>query len=160
MAIALFSIVTVHATTLIQTDVAEMSREARTIAVGRVVAVDARWTADRRRIDTLVTLQADTYLKGSLGSQLQFVMPGGQIGRVRNLVVGAPRLAVGQRIVVFLGGSGPSLPFILGFNQGLFRVVVENGGQLVAPAVTDGPQRVRMRLDDFARHVRALAAKP
>ena len=48
-----------HATVLVPVDLGELSRDARTIARGRVVAVDGRWTSDRRTIETIVTPQSD-----------------------------------------------------------------------------------------------------
>src|SRR5215471_20791629 len=79
-----------RATVVVPADLGELSRDARAIAVGRVVAVNGRWTDDRRTIETIVTLDVDLYLKGSLGSTLQFRVPGGQLGRFRSIVVGAP----------------------------------------------------------------------
>jgi hypothetical protein len=155
-----------RATTLIPTDVPEMSREAFTIALGRVAAVEARWVDGRRRLETLVTLDAEDYFKGALGPRVQFVVPGGEIGRFRSVMVGAPTLKVGQRVIVFLGGRGPSLPHILGLNQGLFRVTSENGRSIVQPPAglmmpgspVDRATLPRtMRLEDFAGQVRALA---
>ena len=40
--------------------------------LGRVVAVDGRLTSDRERIETLVTLEAESYLKGALGPTCRF----------------------------------------------------------------------------------------
>jgi hypothetical protein len=127
--------------------------------------LEVRWVADRRGIETLVTLDAEEYLKGALGAQVQFLVPGGAIGRYRSIVVGAPALKVGQRVVVFLGARGPSLPYILGFNQGLFRVRSESGEPMVqslsgtaTPAPTGAARAgAPRRLDDFVRQVRALA---
>jgi hypothetical protein len=87
-------------------DLGELSRDAWAIARGRVVAVDAQWTDGRRTIETIVTLEPDAYLKGQPGSTVQFRVPGGSLGRFRNIVVGAPRFAVGQRVIVFLGARG------------------------------------------------------
>jgi hypothetical protein len=160
-----------HATVLIPADLGDLSRDARAIALGRVVAVDARWADDRRSIDTLVTLDVDAYLKGSLGSPLQFRVPGGELGRYRSILVGAPEFAINQRVVVFLGARGPSVPYVLGLSQGVFRLVAATNGSgwlvtppPVLPAVT-GPARVvrgdparqPMPLADFAQQVRALA---
>src|SRR5262245_815585 len=111
------------ATTLTQIDLATLSRDARTIARGSVAAVDARWSEDRREIETLITLQTETYLKGPLGPTLQFRVPGGQLGRYRRVVVGAPQFAVGQHVIVFLATVGPSIPHLVGFSQGVVRLV-------------------------------------
>ena len=158
------------ATVLLPADLGDLSRDARAIALGRVVAVDGHWADDRRSIETLVTLDVDAYLKGSLGSTLQFRVPGGQFGRYRSILVGAPEFAVNQRVVVFLGARGPSVPYVLGLSQGVFRLVEasDGSGWLVTPpplppAVAGSTRVVRgdaarrpMPLSDFERHVRAL----
>jgi hypothetical protein len=127
--------VSVRATVIIPADLGELSRDALAIARGRVAAVDARWTGDRRTIETIVTLEVESYLKGAFGSTLQFTVPGGELGRFRSIVVGAPEFAVDQRVVVFLGARGPSVPYVLGFSQGVFRVnrAADNSGWLVTP---------------------------
>ncbi|HYM25826.1 MAG TPA: hypothetical protein VEU08_21560 [Vicinamibacterales bacterium] len=123
------------ATTLVPADLGELTHDAVAIVRGRVVSVDGRWTDDRRTIETLVTLQADTYLKGGLGGMVQFRVPGGLLGRFRSIVVGAPRFAVGDRVVVFLGAQGPMIPYLVGFSQGVFHVVRDSssGEWLVTP---------------------------
>ena len=154
------------ATSFIPTDVSELAREARAIARGRVVAVEPRWSDDRRRIDTLVTLETERFLKGGLGSTVQFVVPGGRLGRYRSIVVGAPRFEPGERVIVFLAGSVPSLPHVIGLSQGLFRVVQETDGWKVTPPpvlaggdtriVRGDPARRPMALDVFERQVHEL----
>jgi len=161
-----------HATVLIGADLGELAHDAVAIARGRVAAVDAQWTPDRRTIETLVTLEVDAYLKGALGSTVQFLVPGGSLGRYRSIVVGAPQFAVDERVVVFLGARGPSVPYVVGFSQGVFRVVRSGDGStwLVTPpapmpAATAGPvaivrgdpQRRPLPLNDFEQRVRALA---
>jgi hypothetical protein len=111
-----------RATVLVGADFADLARDARAIARGRVVAVDGQWTADHRTIETMVTLQVESYLKGALGPTVQFRVPGGDLGRFRNIVVGAPAFQVDERVVVFLGATGPSVAYILGLSQGVFRV--------------------------------------
>jgi len=160
-----------RATVLIGVDLGELARDAQAIARGRVVAVDAQWTPDRRTIETLVTLEVESYLKGALGGTVQFRVPGGSLGRFRSIVVGAPEFAVDDRVVVFLGARGPSVPYVLGFSQGVFRVVRSGDGStwLVTPpailpsvagtvAIVRGdPSRRPLPLTDFEQRVRALA---
>lgn len=154
-----------QATSILPADIGELSHEAVAIVVGRVAAVDARWTAERRGIETLVTLDAETYLKGGLGESVQFVTAGGELGRFQNIVVGAPRFVKGERIVVFLGARGPSIPFVLGFNQGVFRVTGDRAELVTPPAVLPArtgllvrgdPTRRSMSLPEFERTVREL----
>jgi hypothetical protein len=158
-----------RATVLVPADLGELSREARAIARGRIVAVDAQWTDGRRTIETIVTLECETYLKGRLGDTVQFRVPGGSLGRFRSIVVGAPQFVVGQHVIVFLGARGPMMPYVLGLSQGLFRIAQTSGGeQMVTPPAIlptmEGPLvrgNLTLRpapLADFEREVRALAA--
>ena len=166
-----------RATTIIPADLGELSRDARAIARGRVAAVDSQWTEDRGTIETMVTLEVESYLKGALGPMLRFRVPGGELGRFRSIVVGAPAFAVDQRVVVFLGARGPSVPYVLGLSQGVFRIVraLDNSGWLVTPPailpagagtvaagpiVRGDPSRRALPLADFEQRVLALAGGP
>jgi hypothetical protein len=159
-----------HATVLLPTDLADLARDARTIARGRVVAVDAQVSDDRREIETVVTLEVDEYLKGPLGTTLQFRVPGGRVGRYRRIYVGAPEFSIDQSVIVFLAVSGPSFPYIVGLGQGVFRLTPsgDGSGWVVQPppllpsagAAIDvrrgDPRRVPMPLRQFEARVRAF----
>ena len=155
-----------HATVIVPADLSELSREARAIARGRVVAVDARWSDDRRSIETIVTMAAETYLKGQLGDVVQFRVPGGVLGRYRSITVGAPQFVAGDHVIVFLGAYGPQIPHVLGLNQGAFHMEQSSAGEwtVVPPPLLTAPgpivrgrvARGPARLADFERDVRAL----
>jgi hypothetical protein len=160
-----------RATIVVAVDLGELSRDAIAIVRGRVAAVDARWTEDRGTIETIVTLEVESYLKGGLGPAVQFRVPGGELGRFRSIVVGAPEFVVDQHVVVFLGAHGPSVPHVVGFNQGVYRLVrAGNAGWLVTPPanlpaaagtvpiVRGDLTRRPMPLADFEQRVRTLAA--
>src|SRR5215212_2435678 len=108
-----------RATTLVPADLGELSRDARAIVRGRVARLDAQWTEDRGTIETIVTLEVESYIKGALGPTLRFRTPGGDLGRYRSIVVGAPEFVVDEHVVVFVGSQGPSVPFVLGLSQGV-----------------------------------------
>jgi hypothetical protein len=155
------------ATVLVPADLGDLAREAGTIARGVVVAVEPRWLEERRAIETVVTLQTEVYLKGSLGPVVQFRVPGGRMGRFRSVTVGAPAFEAGQRVVVFLNGGGPQLPDIVGLSQGVFRLSRGNNAWTVAPqsftGVTDArsgsaPGKRVMPLAEFEAHVRTLGS--
>jgi hypothetical protein len=160
----------VRATVIVPADLGELSRDALAIVRGRVAAVDARYTEDRGAIETIVTLDAESYLKGGLGQQVRFRVPGGELGRYRSIVVGAPEFAVDQRVVVFLAAQGPAIPHVVGFSQGVFRVVRSDaGGWMVTPPpnlpaagasvpiVRGDVTRRALPLADFEQRVRTLA---
>jgi len=165
----IFVSVVADATVLVPATLDDLAREAGAIIRGRVVAVDAHVTQNRREIDTVVTLSAEASLKGSLGPTVQFVVPGGTVGRYRRVFVGAPEFAVGQRAIVFLGWRGPSYPYLIGFSQGVYRIHADDKGaslvtppMLVSPAagtsavVRGDPARRPVPLADFEQQVRAL----
>ena len=97
--------VALRATVLVPAEFREIVTGSDIIAYGRVVETDRRVGDDRRRVDTLVTLQVGTYLKGGPGETLVFMVPGGQIGRYRNVMVGAPEFVAGDEAVLFLNGA-------------------------------------------------------
>jgi len=171
IAALLSAVVPLGATVLVPADVGELARDAVAIARGRVASVDARWDDNHRSIDTIVTLDVEAYLKGAFGSTIQFRVPGGELGRLRTVVVGAPEFVTDERVVVFLGARGPSVPYVVGFNQGVFRVArsaTDSNWVITQPplfpatgastaVVRGGDSRRPMALADFEQRVRALA---
>lgn len=164
---ALAMSVAVNATVVISADLQELAHDAVAIARGGVIAVNGQWTPDRRGVETIVTLEVFEYLKGGLGDTLQFRVPGGVLGRYRNVVVGAPQFDLGQQVIVFLGARGPSIPYLLGLSQGVYRIErSESGAAMVTPPPimpgTIGPvvrgsaALIPAPLADFERHVRVL----
>jgi hypothetical protein len=168
--LAVAASMSVQATTILPADLGDLVRDAYSIAQGQVIALDSGWTSDHRAIETTVTFRVDAYLKGDLGATVQFRVPGGRIGRFDSVMIGAPRFAVGQNAVVFLGARGPSVPYVLGLGQGVFRLVPAEGGWLVTPppllpsmsgtvgVVRGDVSRRPVPLADFSRQVRSLAA--
>ncbi len=157
-----------RATVLVPAEFSEIVTGSQIIVYGRVTSVRAEWSDDRRRIDTIVTVMAGSYLKGGPGGTVTFRVPGGQIGRYRNVMIGAPQLQSGEEAVLFLSASGPSVAHIFGLSQGLYRVKVDarTGQRLVIPPVlaADGDaaqtivrgdsSRRQISLDEFAATVR------
>ena len=163
-----------RATVLLPAEFREIVAGSQIIVYGRIAEVRPEWSEDRRRIDTVVTVEAASYLKGGPGPTVTFRVPGGQIGRYRNVMVGAPAFQSGEEAVLFLSASGPSIAHVFGLSQGVFRVRVDarTGRRLVIPPVLmaqgDEPQAVtrgdrarrQLALDAFAATVRAAMAQP
>jgi hypothetical protein len=129
--ILLFSLLAVLAATplsasvAIPADLGALAANAQAIVHGRVVNLQGRHSGDGLGIETLVTLEVQSYLKGDLGKELTFVVLGGHLGRYRSVVSGAPQFLQGEEVVLFLGATPPALPFILKMNQGAFRVSID-----------------------------------
>lgn len=167
--LAIFLQVPAHATLLVPATLEELAASAAAIFHGRVIDARSQWSEGRRRIDTWVTFEVRGYLKGSFGPTVVVKVPGGRLGAYRSVVIGAPAFSPGDEAVVFVGSAAPLYPFILGLNQGVFRVVRGPGGEasVVSPVVersglTPGrivrgdPRRVPISLDQFLRRVREL----
>jgi hypothetical protein len=160
------------ATVLVPAEFREIVAGSQIIVYGRIAEVRPEWSDDHRRIDSIVTLDAASYLKGGPGSVVTFRVPGGQIGRYKNVMIGAPEFHAGEEAVLFLAGSGPSPAHVFGLSQGVYRVRVDarTGSRSViepvlmpksgAPeTVTRGEATRRpLPLDTFAATVRAAMA--
>lgn len=130
----------VDATIIRHLDFSALVAKAHAIAYGRVIDLRARQSDDRMKIETVVTLEVASYLKGDLGEELTFVVPGGMVGRYRAVVVGAPEFREGEEVVLFLTARGPAMPRVVGLNQGVFRVGVDSrtGARTIARVPTFG----------------------
>jgi hypothetical protein len=133
--------VAARATVLVPAEFREIVNGSDIIAYGRVTETTARWSDDRKHVDTLITMQVGTYLKGQRGEALVFKVPGGTIGRYMNITVGAPQFTAGEEAVVFLNARGDELPIVFGLNQGVFRVTLDTETKrriVIAPVMARG----------------------
>jgi hypothetical protein len=101
----------------------------------------------RRRIETIVTVEAASFLRGTPTATVSFRVPGGQIGRLKSITVGAPEFRTGEEVVLFLRSQGPAMPQVFGMHQGVYRVKQDarTGDRLVSfPLLgrTEDPQKV------------------
>jgi hypothetical protein len=110
------------------------------IFVGAVRAVESRRNAARPRyFETLVTFGVEEVVDGSVPPVLELRFTGGRVGDVVQSIDGMPEFAVGERYVVFADANGepPLVSPIVGFNQGLYRVVREESGGGLRDLVRD-----------------------
>jgi hypothetical protein len=162
-----------RATVLLPAEFREIVAGSQIIVYGRVLDVRPEWSGDRSRIDTIVTVEAGSYLKGGPGGAVTFRVPGGQIGRYKNVIVGAPEFREGEEVVLFLSAAGPSVAHVFGLNQGVYRVRVDarTGRRVVVPPVlmaSGGARQAVVRgdrsrqplpLDSFAASVRTAMGR-
>jgi hypothetical protein len=143
-----------------------MVSESEVIVHARVIDVAGELVGSRRTIESRVTVQVLSPIKGQPGSALVFRVPGGRVGRYRRVFVGAPTFNAGDEILLFLKGRAPALAMPYGLSQGVYRVSRTAGGPVVMPvpplagvAITPrgDPARTPLPLDEFTRQVRALA---
>jgi hypothetical protein len=158
------------ATVYVPADFREMVTLSQFIVHGRVVDVRSDPTPDRRSIVTHVTVAIADALKGNLREEVTFRVPGGQVGRYRRIIVGAPQFERGDEVVLFLSARGPSIPYVFGLSQGVYRISRASGRAVVLPpavmargadaerVVRGDPARRALALEDFARDVRTVIA--
>ena len=161
-----------RATVLLPAEFREIVGDSQIIAFGRVVDAVPELSDDRKRIETIVTFEVETYLKGGSGETLTFRVPGGQVGRYRSITVGAPVLDSGTEAVLFLRKPDNGLPYVFGLNQGVFRVQRDAQTQrrlVVPPLLARGETAERvvrgaisrrpMPIEDFGAQVRSIMAE-
>jgi len=164
--LALLFSTSIDATTLAPLTFEQLVKESAAVVYGRIVDVRSQWTADRRFIESVISVEVLKGLKGRAGDTIQFTAPGGQVGRYRNVIPGAPVFAEGELAVFFLTAHGARLPVTTGLTQGVYRVQrhAVSGEMLVMPPVLDAGRIVRgdarrkpSPLSAFEASVRSLA---
>src|SRR5918996_720267 len=100
------------ATVLLPAEFREIVSGSQIIVHGRVIDVRAEWIDGRRRIESVITLDASAFYRGTPASTVTFRVPGGQIGRYKSVTVGAPEFRAGDEAVLFLKSLGPSVPHV------------------------------------------------
>lgn len=158
------------ATVLLPVDFKDVVGGSQIIVHGRVVDVRAEWAPDRSQIESVVTIAPVQFYRGSTAPLVTFRVPGGTVGRYRQVTVGAPEFAPGEEAVLFLKTSGPAMPRLFGLNQGVFRVDVDRrtGRRMVLQPVVmargTAPERVTrgartrqpLSLDVFSAQLRSV----
>lgn len=145
LAILVLTLSPVFATTVSPLSFEQLVTESAAVVYGRVTEVRSQWTADRRFIESVVSIEVIKGMKGVAGSSMAFTVPGGQVGRYLNVIPGAPTFAAGDLAVFFLTAHGPRLPVTTGLTQGIYRVQREasSGAMMVTPPVIDTGRVVR-----------------
>ena len=159
---------TANAITVVPLTFEQLVEESTAIVYARVADVAGRWTADRARIESIVSVDALRYLKGDLGEHVDIRLPGGEAGGLVSVIPGAPVLRSGDLVILFLISRGPSIPTPVGLTQGVFRVTIDarsRGIVVVPPPITaaargrvvrGAPDRPTPTLDRFAAEVRGI----
>jgi hypothetical protein len=169
----------VRATVLLPAEFREIVAGSAIIVHARVVDVRSQWVDGRRRIESVVSVEVLTPFKGGERRSLEFKVPGGQIGRYRSVMVGAPSFTVGEEAFLFLSEANSDAPLVFGLNQGVFRVRQDriSGRRVVVPpplmqsserrdavearelVMRGSPTRRPLEVDAFGAQVRTAIAQ-
>ena len=116
-----------RASTVLKVTFSQAVDRAELIAVGTVSAIEEIWDAERGLPFTDVTFSDVEILKGTAPSgELTLRFLGGRLPNGLTLTIsGMPRFAVKEQAVVFSSGNGVYACPLVGWWQGLYRVVFD-----------------------------------
>jgi hypothetical protein len=91
-------------------------------------------------IDSVATVAVEAALKGEVDRFVSVRVPGGQLGRYRQMFVGVPQLRVGQRAVFFLHRGTDDFWRPVGLTMGIYalRADANTGRAVVNPPLLAG----------------------
>jgi hypothetical protein len=112
----------VMATQDIQRTPQELAQESVLIVEATVTGVRSYWNDDHSKIFTETTVAVASTYKGSGGTTVRVVQPGGVVGNVRITAHGALSWSRGEEVLLFLEPSVPGAFQVAGFSQGKYAV--------------------------------------
>jgi hypothetical protein len=111
------------ATTIPYKSFDQLVKEADGVVSARVAAVESQYSP-QNEIYTFVTFDEVSVLSGAYqGSTLTLRFKGGQVGRDILHVEGSPSFNVNEKFVLFVHGNGSYMVPLVGWTQGVFRIV-------------------------------------
>ena len=171
--LSVFGAAGASATVLIPAEFREIVAGSEIIVHARVVDIRSQWVDGRRRIESVVTVEVLTPFKGGERRTLEFKVPGGEIGRYRSMMVGAPSFSLGEEAFLFLSGQDHDAPLVFGLSQGVFRIRQDrvSGRRVVVPppimassesrevVMRGSPTRRPLEVEAFGAQVRSVIAQ-
>ncbi len=161
--------VSLPATVVVPAEFREIVTDAGLIVRGRVTDVRS-FVAANNTIDSAATIAVESLLKGQADTFVSVRVPGGEIGRTRYVMMGAPTFRVGDRAVFFLKRGPDSAWRPIGLTMGVYRLQadVSTGRPVVRPPVladrtvtARGDVRRRMLpISEFESLVRLVMTSP
>ena len=135
-----------RATTILKADVATLTQASDAVVQARVTGVQSAWNAERTIIFTHVTLNVARAIRGSAADGVVVRVPGGSVAGFTIQMEGAPKFEKNSNVVVFLGRWDDGAVKVVGYHQGLSRVVPDRLGN---PILRGEVQPMDCRFRDF-----------
>jgi hypothetical protein len=138
IAVALAS-ATLAANIVVPAEFREVVNDATVIVRGRVTDVRSVM-APNRSISSFATIAVESVLKGDAPTLVIMKLPGGEVGGVRVVRVGAPTFKVGDRAVFLLKPGADTFLRPVGLSMGVYRVRTDpqTGAATIAAPVVPG----------------------
>lgn len=123
------------ATTVLKTDIKQMTLSSEAILEGAVTDVESRYEKGQTTIATYVEIKPAFFLKGK-NERVTLRIPGGQVGGKGLKVFGVPEFQKDQKVFLFLkkNPAEKNIYSVNGFNQGRYMLFESKG---VTHAVAD-----------------------
>ena len=124
----------VYATVLPYYDLHQLIAEADGIVMGTVRSIESAYDP-HREIYTFVTLDQLNVIHGGYDqAALVLRLKGGEVDNDVLEVDGSPHFALNEQVILFLQGNGSMIVPLVGWTQGVFRVIedVVTGRQVVS----------------------------
>lgn len=129
-------------------DVQSLRRSSEAVIHARVLDVSSYWNGDHTLIFTDVRLEVKESLAGGADPEIVVRVPGGTVGDFTIEMEGAPRFALDDEVVAFIGRWGDGARMVSGYFQGLSRVERDPlGNAFLRGGAADGlpiPELARM----------------
>lgn len=123
--LVLFTATPSRAALVLRLDLPQLVQRAERVVVARLVkAGPSFWRGTR--IFTTYTFSVERQVAGTGGRQVVVVQPGGQVGRLRQVVSGYPAFPPGRSLLLFLSRAGGAWR-VVGLSQGVFELVLQKG---------------------------------
>ncbi len=112
---------------------------AKSTYIVRAKVIGGAGTISNRSIYTKYSLQVIETLKGSAASYIEVLVPGGTSNGMSQSIAGAPKLTIGNEMVLFLWQSPKGNLMVIGMQQGAFDLQKDaTGKQFISrTAITD-----------------------
>ena len=102
---------------------AELTKEAEAVVVGKVTGVRSEWSSDRKRIFSKVSLSVDQYIKGDTPARTVVITQlGGEIDGVGELYSHTARFSKDEEVLVFVKKDRQNNLVVAGGEDGKFKV--------------------------------------
>ena len=138
------------ASVFLKEDVGSLKKASEAVVHAKVVDISSYWNADRTLIFTDVRLEVKGKLHGSAGAEIVVRVPGGTVGDFTVDMEGAPRFAMDDEVVAFIGRWHDGAPMVAGYFQGISRVERDGlGNAFLRGGAADG-----LPMSELARMLR------
>ncbi len=147
----------------------DLTKESTAVLYGKCTKLKSEWNEDRRVIYTYVTIVAEEYIKGNLGSEAVITVPGGRVDDIIYEVSEMPVFTEGEEVVAFIRTNSRGKNLVTGGFQGKVKIEKDSqtGKRMVqANIITEEaedqvPGQVRkaerMQLEDFVIKLKGYA---